>query len=105
MDLRVIGSWIYIYTNPTLSFENPEQNKYTTVLALPSTAICGIRFEDKAFEITLYAHGHMTPIFICFKNGVEYLVAKNGLVLLLQEFGVTPKAVFHTVTEDGPQPS
>jgi hypothetical protein len=100
MDLRVIGSWIYIYTNPKLSIEDPSTNRYETVLALPATTVCGIRFDEKAFEISLYAQGHLTPIFIIFRNDVEYLVAKSGLVLLLQEYGLAPKAVFHTINSE-----
>ena len=100
MDLRVIGSWIYIYTNPTLSFEDPSKNRYETVLALPGTTLCGVRFNEKAYEISIYAQGHLTPIFIVFKNAVEYLVAKSGLVLLMQEYGLTPKAVFHTINSE-----
>jgi hypothetical protein len=98
MDLDVCGNWIYIYTNPSLSFSDPSTNRHTAVVALPYTAVCGVRFDDKAFEISLYAHGHMTPIYCIFKSGVEYLVAKNGLVLLLQEYGLAPKAVFHTIS-------
>ena len=97
MELDVCGNWIYIYTNPSLSFSEPASKSYTSVLALPYTAVCGVRFEDKAYEIALYAHGHLAPIYCIFKNGVEYLVAKSGLVLLLQEYGLEPKAVFHNI--------